>query len=48
MPVYTRTCRNNVPIFNISSFSGIKVNLVGALGRSFFEFRNIIMAVTLL
>ncbi|KAF0773278.1 Uncharacterized protein FWK35_00018753 [Aphis craccivora] len=38
--VYTRTCRNNASIFNFSSFSGLKVNLVGALGRSFFEIPN--------
>ncbi|KAF0765173.1 Uncharacterized protein FWK35_00032176 [Aphis craccivora] len=31
--VYTRTCRNNDSIFNFSSFSDLKVNLVGALGR---------------
>ncbi|KAF0762429.1 Uncharacterized protein FWK35_00009700 [Aphis craccivora] len=29
--VYTRTCRNNGSIFNYSSFSDSKVNLVGAL-----------------
>ncbi|KAF0754577.1 Uncharacterized protein FWK35_00015115 [Aphis craccivora] len=40
MSVYTRTCRNNVSIFNFNSFSGLKVNLVGALRRSFFEFPN--------
>ncbi|KAF0759092.1 Uncharacterized protein FWK35_00036656, partial [Aphis craccivora] len=38
--VYTRTCRNNVSIFNFSSFSDSKVNLVDALGRSFFEIPN--------
>ncbi|KAF0699214.1 Uncharacterized protein FWK35_00033888 [Aphis craccivora] len=38
--VYTRRCRNNASIFNFSSFSGSKVNLVGALGRSFFEIPN--------
>ncbi|KAF0752866.1 Uncharacterized protein FWK35_00021999 [Aphis craccivora] len=27
-----RMCRNNALIFNFSSFSGSKVNLVGALG----------------
>ncbi|KAF0749706.1 Uncharacterized protein FWK35_00023694 [Aphis craccivora] len=37
--VYTRTYRNNASIFHYSSFSGSKVNLVGAL-RSFFEFPN--------
>ncbi|KAF0746001.1 Uncharacterized protein FWK35_00033765 [Aphis craccivora] len=31
---------NNASIFNFSSFSGSKVNLVGALGRSFFEIPN--------
>ncbi|KAF0718482.1 hypothetical protein FWK35_00036228, partial [Aphis craccivora] len=31
-------CRNNASIFNFSSFSGSKVNLVDALGRSLFEF----------
>ncbi|KAF0770412.1 Uncharacterized protein FWK35_00027372 [Aphis craccivora] len=35
--VYMRTCRNNGSIFNFSSFSGSKVNLVGALGGHFFE-----------
>ncbi|KAF0746232.1 Uncharacterized protein FWK35_00031401 [Aphis craccivora] len=39
--VYTKTCRNNALIFNFSSFSDSKVILVGALGRSFFEFPNI-------
>ncbi|KAF0770050.1 Uncharacterized protein FWK35_00005051 [Aphis craccivora] len=38
--VYTRTCRINALIFNFSSFSDSKVNLVGALGRSFFEIPN--------
>ncbi|KAF0703390.1 Uncharacterized protein FWK35_00029620, partial [Aphis craccivora] len=37
---FTRTCRNNASIFNFSSFSGLKVNLVGLLGRSFLEFPN--------
>ncbi|KAF0767044.1 Uncharacterized protein FWK35_00001940 [Aphis craccivora] len=36
--VYARTCRYNAWIFNFSSFSDSKVNLIGALGRSFFEF----------
>ncbi|KAF0765077.1 Uncharacterized protein FWK35_00006954, partial [Aphis craccivora] len=35
--VYTRTYRNNASGFNFSSFSDFKVNLVGALGRSFFH-----------
>ncbi|KAF0703557.1 Uncharacterized protein FWK35_00038623 [Aphis craccivora] len=34
--VYTRTCRNNTSIFNFSSFSDSKVNLVG----HFLEFPN--------
>ncbi|KAF0769314.1 Uncharacterized protein FWK35_00024423 [Aphis craccivora] len=38
--VYTRACRNNASTFNFSCFSGSKVNLVGALGWSFFEFPN--------
>jgi len=32
--VYTISCWNNVSIFNFGSYSGWKVNLVGALGRS--------------
>jgi len=35
--VHTISCRNNASILNFSSFSGWKVNLVGALGRSTFE-----------
>ncbi|KAF0751143.1 Uncharacterized protein FWK35_00039065 [Aphis craccivora] len=38
--VYMRTCRNNASIFNFNSFSGKKVNLVGALRRLFFEIPN--------
>ncbi|KAF0764079.1 Uncharacterized protein FWK35_00019021 [Aphis craccivora] len=38
--VYTRTYRNNASIFNFSSFSDSKVNLVGTLGRSLLEFPN--------
>ncbi|KAF0763536.1 Uncharacterized protein FWK35_00012703 [Aphis craccivora] len=34
------TCRNNASIFNPSSFSGLKVNRVGGLRRSFFEIPN--------
>ncbi|KAF0753125.1 Uncharacterized protein FWK35_00017574 [Aphis craccivora] len=34
------TYRNNALIFNFSSFSGSKVNLVSAFGRSFFEIPN--------
>ncbi|KAF0765172.1 Uncharacterized protein FWK35_00018314 [Aphis craccivora] len=33
-------CRNNASIFNFSSFSGSKVNLIGVLGRLFFEIPN--------
>ncbi|KAE9544483.1 hypothetical protein AGLY_000024 [Aphis glycines] len=37
--VYTRRmCRNNASIFNFSSFSGLKVNLVGALGGHSLKF----------
>ncbi|KAF0758039.1 Uncharacterized protein FWK35_00008280 [Aphis craccivora] len=36
--VYTRTCRNNASISNFGVVSYSKMNLVGALGRSFFEF----------
>ncbi|KAF0773090.1 Uncharacterized protein FWK35_00009416 [Aphis craccivora] len=38
--LYTRTCRNNASIFNFSSFSGSKMNLIGVLGRLFFEIPN--------
>ncbi|KAF0730702.1 Uncharacterized protein FWK35_00033251 [Aphis craccivora] len=38
--VYTRTCRNNASISNYGGSSCSKMNLVGALGRSFFEFLN--------
>ncbi|KAF0762652.1 Uncharacterized protein FWK35_00025399 [Aphis craccivora] len=38
--VYTRTCRNNVSISNFGVVFDRKMNLVGALGRSFFEFPN--------
>ncbi|KAF0773282.1 Uncharacterized protein FWK35_00010573 [Aphis craccivora] len=38
--IYTRTFRNNASIFNFSTFSGSKVNLVGALGRSYFVISN--------
>ncbi|KAF0772232.1 Uncharacterized protein FWK35_00008564, partial [Aphis craccivora] len=34
------TYQNNASIFNFSSFSSSKANLVGALWRSFFEFPN--------
>ncbi|KAF0764488.1 Uncharacterized protein FWK35_00016520 [Aphis craccivora] len=33
MSVYSITSLNNASIFNFSSFSGSKMNLVGALGR---------------
>ncbi|KAF0752577.1 Uncharacterized protein FWK35_00027451 [Aphis craccivora] len=35
---FTITLRNNASIFNFSSFSSSKVNLVGALRRSFLKF----------
>ncbi|KAF0711989.1 Uncharacterized protein FWK35_00033317 [Aphis craccivora] len=35
--VYTRTCRNNT---SISNYGGGFLNLVGALGRSFYKFSN--------
>ncbi|KAF0770120.1 Uncharacterized protein FWK35_00026571 [Aphis craccivora] len=34
-------CRNNAPILNFGSFNRLKMNLVSALRRSFFEFPNI-------
>ncbi|KAF0770225.1 Uncharacterized protein FWK35_00003604 [Aphis craccivora] len=36
--VYTRQCRNNASISNLGVVSCSKMNLVGALNRSFFEF----------
>ncbi|KAF0764318.1 Uncharacterized protein FWK35_00007005 [Aphis craccivora] len=39
--LYTRTCRNNASIsLTLGVVSDSKMNLVGALGRSFFEFSN--------
>ncbi|KAF0751531.1 Uncharacterized protein FWK35_00019958 [Aphis craccivora] len=40
--VYTRTCRNNASISNFEGgfLSDRKMNLVGALGRLFFEILN--------
>ncbi|KAF0706225.1 Uncharacterized protein FWK35_00022160 [Aphis craccivora] len=38
--LYTRKCRNNASISNFGGGFNSKTNLVGALGRSFFEFPN--------
>ncbi|KAF0756018.1 Uncharacterized protein FWK35_00014705 [Aphis craccivora] len=35
---YTRTCRNNASIQIMGVVFDSKMNLVGTLGRSFFEF----------
>ncbi|KAF0747312.1 Uncharacterized protein FWK35_00034881 [Aphis craccivora] len=40
LSVYTRKCRNNASIQTLKVVSNSKMNLVGTLGRSFFEFPN--------